>query len=84
MNIYELANGTQATRVVLPDGLRALHQAFPPADADILVAERGSLVIAINHKTGKFGISRIGCCILGDTDKDLTTEQLQRLQKATV
>ena len=84
MTIYELANGTRATKVDLPNGFRALREEFPPENSDFLVAEHGQLVIAINHVTGKFAASRVGSCVLGDTDKDLTPGQLLRLQMATV
>lgn len=84
MTIYELANGTQATKVDYPNGFRALRDAFPPEHSDVLVAERGQLVIAINHLKGTFAVSRVGCCVLGDATKDLTPAQMQRLQNATV
>ena len=84
MTIYELANGTNAQKVDMPEGFRALRDSFPPENSDILVAERGQLVIAINHLTGKFAVSRIGCCVLGDTDKELTPGQLMKLQMASV
>ncbi len=84
MTIYELANGTNAERVPLPAGFKALHDTFPADQSDILVAERGQLVIAINHVTGKFAISRIGSCVLGNTDEELTPGQLLKLQLAGV
>lgn len=84
MTIYELANGTQATKVANPEGLRALRQAFPPGESDFLVAERGQLVIAINHVQGHYAVSRVGCCVLGKTDEHLTPEQLAKLQNAWV
>jgi hypothetical protein len=84
MTIYELANGVRAEKVPHPSGFRALREEFPPDDSDFLVAEKGQLVIAINHKSGKFAISRVGCCILGTTDQELTPGQLLRLQNASV
>lgn len=84
MTIYELANGTKATKVDYPNGFRALRDAFPEECSDFLVAERGQLVIAINHREGRFAVSRVGCCVLGNAMKDLTPEQLQRLQNAAV
>jgi selenocysteine-specific translation elongation factor len=84
MTIYELANGAKAQRVSYPEGFRALREEFPPEESEILAAEHGQLVIAINHVRGRFAVSRVGCCVLGDALQDLTPEQLQRLQKATV
>ena len=84
MTIYELANGTQATKITHPEGLRALREAFPPDQSDFLVAEHGQLVIAINHVTGRYAVSRVGCCVLGKTDENLTPAQLERLQNAWV
>lgn len=84
MTIYELANGTQATKVGYPEGFRALREWFPPEDSDFLVAERGQLVIAINHLQGKYAISRVGRCILGNTHVPLTAGQLERLRTAYV
>ena len=84
MTIYELANGTQATKIANPEGLRALRFAFPPEESDFLVAERGQLVIAINHVRGHYAVSRVGCCVLGKTDEPLTSAQLGKLQKAWV
>ncbi len=82
MTIYEFANGTRAQIVPFPEGYRALRDAFPAHQSDFLVAERGQLVIAINHVTGCYGVSRVGCCVLGKTDEDLTPAQLGKLQKA--
>ena len=84
MTIYELANGTCATKVTHPQGFRALREVFPPDESDFLVAERGQLVIAINHLRGHYAISRVGCCVLGKTDEDLTPAQLAKLQNAWV
>lgn len=84
MTIYELANGTNAQKVSYPFGFRALLEEFPPEHSDVLVAENGQLVIAINHVKSRFAVSRVGCCVLGDALLDLTPEQMQRLQNATV
>lgn len=82
MNVYEFANGTHAQKVTLPIGLRALQEEFPEATSDLLVAEHGHLVIAINHLTSRFAICRAGVCVLGDATQELTREQLQKLQEA--
>jgi len=82
MNVYEFANGTRAVKVTLPFTLRALREEFPEATSDLLVAEHGHLVIAINHLTARLAISRAGVCVLGDATQDLTREQLQKLQEA--
>ena len=84
MTIYELANGTKAQKVPMPPGFRALRDVFPPEQSDVLVAEHGQLVIAINHVSGRFAVSRIGCCVLGNTDEELTPGQLLKLQLASV
>lgn len=84
MTIYELANGTQATKITHPEGLRALRESFPPEQSDFLVAERGQLVIAINHVQGHYAVSRVGCCVLGKTSEELTRTQLGILQNAWV
>jgi len=84
MTIYELANGTHATKVAYPEGFRALREAFPAGESDFLVAEQGQLVIAINYIRGHFAVSRVGCCVLGKTDEDLTPAQLAKLQNAWV
>jgi hypothetical protein len=84
MTIYELANGTQAVKVDFPEGHRALREFFPPEESDILVAERGQLVIAINHLKGRYAVSRVGRCVLGHTDDDLTPAALGKLQNAWV
>lgn len=82
MTIYELANGTRAQKVSYPMGFRALMEEFPPEESDVLVAERGQLVIIINHQKGRFAVSRVGCCVLGDAMQDIPPAQLQRLQNA--
>ena len=84
MTIYELANGTRAQKVPFPEGFRALRDAFPPEDSDILAAEHGQLVIAINHVQGRYAVSRVGCCVLGKTDEDISSTNLCRLQSAMV
>ncbi len=84
MTIYELANGTQAQKVAFPEGFRALREAFPPEESDILAAERGQLVIAINHLQGRYAVSRVGRCVLGKTDEELTPADLGKLQNAWV
>lgn len=84
MTIYEFANGTQAQKVAFPEGFRALREVFPPDESDILAAERGQLVIAINHVQGRYAVSRVGRCVLGKTDEDITSADLEKLQNAMV
>lgn len=84
MTIYELANGTCATKVPSPEGFKALRQVFPADESDFLVAERGQLVIAINYIKGHYAVSRVGCCVLGKTDEELSPTQLAKLQNAWV
>lgn len=84
MTVYELANGTRAQKVPYPEGFRALREEFPPEDTDILVAEGGQLVIAINHARAKFAVSRVGRCVLGDAWAELTAAQMHMLQTAHV
>ena len=84
MTIYELANGTQAQKVAYPEGFRALREAFPPDESDILAAEHGQLVIVINHVQGRYAVSRVGRCVLGNTDEDLAPTDLGKLQTAWV
>lgn len=84
MTIYELANGTRAQKVAFPEGFRALREAFPPEESDILSAEHGQLVIAINHVRGRYAVSRVGCCVLGTTDEDISQGNLCKLQSAMV
>ena len=84
MTIYELANGAKAQKVAFPEGFRALREAFPPEESDILAAERGQLVIAINHVQGHYAVSRVGRCVLGKTDEEIPSANLEKLQTAMV